>query len=988
MAFRPTAPTPQEVNGRWRYNFAPWSMHYGVHPNVAPDRFLLGAVGVDGRVQGVLRSFPGMIFMESTSRRRVPFYNSSPTAYAVTLFPRPTTTWWQNTYPFENPFAEVYPFEIGTHGDATDKTLKGFVFRIYDSTGGFTPDAAAHYVIAIVTYWDEEGTHSGRNLRDQLSATDSRFSLVLPRVPEAVLLETPSAYWGTDPVSPVRHYNDLSPHKTAVPQFVQYAKCIVADDPIRVTYNARFLYIFSTTGEFDPITIWYDDNADYYSSTQSPNWHWEKMGPVIEGWGGEPQTDTPTVGASSSGWARPAVTSTGHNYYSLQYRLYDNFRNRWTRLSNRAEFTIDKSTTTRPDLTFNLARWNAAGNTVTAGGIYTGIDYRDFEAYLNYLHYDFVSSLAGDEPGGTPYLVDTLTLNTGGSRANREIQLRTDANRFGQLTAFDTTTSDIATAGGTDTLFCTDDGIAARTEVVNPLFDEPGGPPNRVLAAATYQGLTVLATDKVSQNDNRNETAYLTYVDSSHVVLRWSAADRIAYEMFPAFNEHRTKLASTGPVAFVQASDYLCLFGTGQMVRIQRSAAGPFLEILEMGAGFDLVSENAVTEVKGAIFGVFRSGVMFVEPASGTPTRIEALDRLMRDTWATDYDEISVAYDALLDAVFILNPYHDTAVVLWFQTQRITQFELAGFQRVMEANVMGTKRAVFMTPTGRFVYPAAYDLEDPFGSRTMYGLTTTGTFSGTAKFNYQQSGVIVDNVSYYSVTLTNAYEALSEESPETGGTYTNPENYLSGIYLVIASGEYTGTALRCSHVSASGADAVCRIPALEFEQYIADPVTTILAGTWWSVSPVPFGVLGAPLDLAGVADPTRKRHVKGGHVIFTDMQGRAPFDTAGFPLGQVGVVDPDDVRAYEPMEADFYPKFWFRHNSGSVGQDRTTTVPVNNQVWSVDDPSRMFWYQAATGHLLFPYFRSFVSDIRFELQELAVDGTIVQSDSTVANSSI
>jgi hypothetical protein len=782
------------------------------------------------------------------------------------------------------------------------------------------------------------------------------------------------------PPQGIPHYKDYSTSGSNFPTFrpedgSAATTPVYANDDIQVTSNSRFIYIFSTTGEFEPITIWADLTygatdliAPYDQPTnmsgRSAGWHWEKFGSVLPKPGTMTTTVSPTAGLSLAG------------NYEFAYRYRDTYRNRWSPLSDRKSVTMSSAST----IQMNSIRYTSADDPRYAEW--------NVELALHYWGYDlwgtFVDTVGGNlQLGDAMYSVNKTVNTTLPFTLAEHMRVGTSTAVPFVTRVFSTTRDDTTSFTGSTTnpdLSTLNDNTLAVTRSYDSLTDEPGTIPLRVKSAISYQGLTVVAEELVESEDstaNSSEENITTSVSSPFVNLRWSSLSTVAPEMFPVSNTYLTRISVNSSVALVQAGDFALLLGDGQILRLRRtySAAGPGVAIDEIISGMDLVAPLAVCDVKGSVFGVFRDGAYVIEPNTGSPRKVPLLTRVIQDMWSSTLSSVRAEYDSSLNAVFLLNPSTKNAVILWLDTQLVTTLERIPYQEMVTQRFGGHRRLVLVTGSGRFVVPRMYLSEIPSAYRTLHGghATFNNWPANTRKFAFPVASVVFNPLTQLTTLKFSGhgfshnffrrdFNDNSISVPSTIDYYWKGLNLYNLTTKSTVPLEVLGTT---PGLTGNNQEVIIR----------GDVTSQVAVGDYLAGDPVPFGVLLGALDDGDRLSGTVKRHANSINVVMPFMSGSVPSGVSWFTMG---VLDYSDLRGNEP------------HSSGSLFfppppfESRITSCPSPSVTVSVDRPHDLFGYMPATGHLLFPFVRSFVTDPYFELKELVVRGRISGSEVTVA----
>ena len=960
MPFEPLPENmPIEADGQWRHETLGWSSQMEISPTASSDGQYIYAVGVDGREVGEVRSDLGHLLLEDLCRTHPVYYDGTSSG---------TTNYRDLTY---TQVLQMEPFAISAH--AVDGTrVYGFVTR-WRGTGNFGQlDQPAHQPILALWVYDSAVVDS--------ALTDTgRLRLILPRIPTRTVVGATDANGHTND-SRLRHYNDKGFYSSSVGGYPDRGRLIPCDDDIVVSYNDRFVYIFSSTDEFEPIVVWYNsDDADatplHFSSAQNPGWHWEPMGPNDPG---EPAASQITVSLNTTaGYAYGGSTA---YFYKQRHRFLDYFRNRWTSLY-KDHYLAGGHGTDLKSVNYILTRYG------TTAGVY---DANDVEAAMFYRYIELFSALGTPREGltgsfysmytGPTMMKKTVSSLTGVQNWILDPAGTTNVWKFVGFTSATAQDQDIA--GGETRQNMSDEGLAAVVtpiDAADTLVYDP--PQSYVLGAAHLQGVHFVATSVIPKIGGTTLPVVTSYVNSSNVVVNYSELWTEAPEMFRPQNSYITRLDATKPFCLVACGDFMVALGSGPMVRFRLN--GSYMETIEFPSGLELVNTKAAVAVGSNLLVGTTSGFYWVDPSTGAASPLGALNRVMRDLWGSTATSVKMVYDPTINAVYVVNTTNSTAIKLWMEKGRITLLEDFPYTMLGQQIIAGAKRAVFCTDQGRFVYPAAYLGESDYGTVTMAGVMGRSSAFLNYRFNFRVYSIAGGGAATF--VLTDGDNTFFEEYVTTHNKSLANE-YWGGFSLYILNGTNRGR----------------RIPILAVDESVServiittdgDPSSYLAVGDYVSFTPVVFGVVGPPLEgtTKGVSG-TQHREVHGGNAVlpllitnghaWAAKAGNTEYDPGSlYPVMEIGVLDNEGLLRTEPQD----DRIWFDRGYDAAARERTCTLPdIDKGIsFDVDNPASMFGYISGSGHILFPYFKSWLSNCVFRLKEWAVYGRMVPSEITV-----
>lgn len=939
----------KETDGAWLQSYIDWQSYLGVTPESAPESTVLAAVGVDGRERDSIKRSLGHILLDDLKRGPM----------RADMLPQASTGTPLSSQLFfsaercalakaagHDPLLQVEPFEISRHSSTVSDNIRGFVVRMRqvlrkgsDASGSNVSFSEDRPFIALVCLSDHA---------DAPLDSASRLRLIIPLKPVSRLY---NATGTSSPYTGLPHYTDgLFPNFAPVDGSAATTP-IYCDDPVTVVTNDRFIYLFSQSGEFDPVTLWFDLNygiqiegQNFLMSTRSPGWHWEHLGHVLD----KPVIPT-QAGSATAGFSTV-------NKYEFATRYVDTYRNRYTAMSDRI-----------------LWDSTVANDTVSLFGTIPATAALRTEQACNYDAYQLFGTVT---VGGTLRIVDYMT-----SRNTRMVNRpqfymdeATASTNVWQATVMATTRNDVSTyTPYVDSIYASDEWISNGTAFLS--VTEPGDTPTRVLSGISLQGVTVLATvGNLSgvETDPSAEGLTRRYEPSGYVNLRWSATNDYAPEIFPTVNFFATKISSQSPVKLIQVGDYGFLLGDGQIVRIR--VVGTGIEIIEVADGYFLSNEKAVCDVRGTLFGLFRDGACMVEPTSGTPTRIEHLDRLVRTQWASTLDSVTVEYDRAQDVIYMLNAALGSACLLHPNTFKITMLEGLRCKYLSTMRFQLTRRVVLWDEFGRAIAPRLYKSEDANGSNTSHALTQTTAIYPPA------------NRRYYATATSVAYDA------GIGGTRVTVATSLAPLFAregtnVPTSTDFYHQGLPLYDIS-TGAPTYGQKYTLKRVEYVTIPAalrivldgdvtSTVAVGTVLSIDPIPFAVMTGPLSdgTSGPPSGTQKRLATYVSVVTPFMQGEQP---PGATLFEAGVIPPDELLSQEPFTPG---TLWVPLSITAVAKDRRGLLSSSAYVATAANTGfAKLGQTGAAGTLLLPWVRTYCTTPYFSLRESSIRGKLCASE--------
>lgn len=400
----------------------------------------------------------------------------------------------------------------------------------------------------------------------------------------------------------------------------------------------------------------------------------------------------------------------------------------------------------------------------------------------------------------------------------------------------------------------------------NTLYDEnmPKG------GAALYYENTMLVssinTTSVSTSDeNRRDDAIRGLGE-----LRYSALTEVSPELFPPANRYNPTIPSNDIILLRQVGPNVIGFSKDRQYHIRKE--GFYLKPLEMHEGFGVVNDRAADTVGSLCYFVNSKGLKSVD-SQGQLEDIRSLNKVIQEDWQSSISSVCIAYDPWSSTLWILNADLGEAVILWFNTAKVTQLRDLPFNLVARGvwpeqfdwdrtdlvNNAGVNNSSYYNPLAErvfFIAKAPLDPDDlaPTGSPTGYifrvycmdyyreRTQTEGSF-----IDYPRRTLMPISA---DALFTVAHNGLGGTDSNLVRLGTDP-NVLSydiwGSYLyVVWSTEPTRIGLRAEIFSVGPANAGSTNTI-----QLSDPPpawSTIKAGDIVAVSPVYFRWIGPPLQ--------------------------------------------------------------------------------------------------------------------------------------------
>lgn len=487
-----------------------------------------------------------------------------------------------------------------------------------------------------------------------------------------------------------------------------------------------------------------------------------------------------------------------------------------------------------------------------------------------------------------------------------------------------------------------DSSLAADPTPYNPLLEEVREL-GSVVAVAHYQRSTFCLEEREGYYD-----------------LRWSPTHRLEPENFPAINYFPTRIHTrdVNTCRMVLAGDFLYVFGGACVYRVQK--AGQAVGVVEVVRGYPIIHRDGIVVVGSTIYVATEMGILTLDARTGNPTFIDALSTMFTDRWrrklvvGDEEDCLKACYDSKMECIYFLHRNLQETLCLWLGTGKMTALQGCPFQNCTsteDVNLGTSERAFWFNERHMFFYPNW----DPVLTTDV--LTMTGTLiraDDDTLYNCEVLDVDTDlNLVYVSNGKPGPFTYdPTDDLREIGPLYVA---VLSGAnkYRLYLTSDNSSNAL----ISASLADAV-------------EPGDII------ALSPIPFGVLGAPLWAPNGAWNLENRKVTTGTTPALYRTSSVSMMTASDPAvytvpEDVPVFSYGTVRPNDLTPVGSYPLTTFQSPLWPYTYVADGTRGVAP---SVDKPSLNATRINSDGTCLMPWLWCLLSDLHLELHQWVVVG--------------
>lgn len=460
--------------------------------------------------------------------------------------------------------------------------------------------------------------------------------------------------------------------------------------------------------------------------------------------------------------------------------------------------------------------------------------------------------------------------------------------------------------------------------------------------------------------------------------LRWSTIGKFAPELFPPDHRYTLKVPANEVIRLVQLGGNIIGFSRDRSYHMRK--AGQFIEVDEMHTGYGLVSPRSVDVTGTFAYFVSHKGLKALDSV-GQLDDVNALNQPLVVDWDGTRDSVSCAFDPFMSAFFILNADLEHTIILWMNTNKITEMRDSVFTQVVRGTWPTdpvdwsdalTERAVFLQNTPEpgtavggwkprlFVWDAGRDktIEGSGAGWDGYGRITTLDPTGDTRF---------------SVQAADYEEALGVVRVGSGlGGEAKFGDRVEGCYLYVVESDEVEVGTKAKIAYRLSSEAVVIV-----EEH-RDRLAGLAIGDKVALSPVYFRWVGHPIALqdemgnaySGSEDLTLIKHISSLGATFEDVMGAAADDPIVFDKYRGLVFRGNDNDPLTAAEG--------RDNSGAVVDTVVDGEAIHWAFFGTQSTSLRGRY-GVRGFNLTPGVEVVCPDLDFRLLGVSVDGKITGS---------
>jgi len=370
--------------------------------------------------------------------------------------------------------------------------------------------------------------------------------------------------------------------------------------------------------------------------------------------------------------------------------------------------------------------------------------------------------------------------------------------------------------------------------------------------------------------------------------IRFSVLTQQMPEIFPGLNVHGLARSSDRILRFLKSGSLVCGISRDKVYRLTR--VGNLVASEQMDTGWGAVGAEAATNLGPDLVFLSSSALLSIQASSGTLSTISIVDRILNhlSEWGESRASVFLAYDAAMAVLYLINPVKEEALLVWGTSNTVTRRKDMNFVAAtsgVHPVYGGGDRVFLVTATGLVV-------SSPMSTEPTTQLGIEGTINGVVRASSSGSE-LHDPTAQFAADLVDCY-------------------------LYVLTGENAGEKRR--------------ITSNTVHRLALDSPLSVEKGDRYTISPVPFEVVGWPLGSS--EDPNlprdyfvrRRTRALGAYLRLPGGKYGTPTDDhAPYPLVTVGVYD--DM-SEPPVHSDSFVVQQETHdNFGRVVAGRGTLLP-------------------------------------------------------------
>lgn len=376
--------------------------------------------------------------------------------------------------------------------------------------------------------------------------------------------------------------------------------------------------------------------------------------------------------------------------------------------------------------------------------------------------------------------------------------------------------------------------------------------------------------------------------------IRWSALGDAQPELFAPSSRYVPSVPSTEILRFQPAGSNIMGFSAARQFFVRKDSTA--IRVVETHKGYGIVGPHAAETIGSTVYIVTRKGMKTVD-ASTQLDDIRSLNNLIMQEWAADsLEDITLAFDPAISALFCYNPTEGKAAVIWYNSARVSEFWDLPFLQVQfgqwpispdTASSPLDERALWLqeyprdsegeaAPSGWKPRIFVYDADR---SKRIGGGSTNATSPRLSTLDFAGDSRFAVHTAFFSGP--NLRLKLTGSLVAPGAAATNGTSGIEGAYLYVTASDdpsIVGLRVQIKRISGSGSGY------FELELVTGDEqdalIGKLIENDRVAISPMCIGWTGAPLAVQtadgqdfGGQGFFKVRHVDSIGACFTSISG-------------------------------------------------------------------------------------------------------------------
>lgn len=246
--------------------------------------------------------------------------------------------------------------------------------------------------------------------------------------------------------------------------------------------------------------------------------------------------------------------------------------------------------------------------------------------------------------------------------------------------------------------------------------------------------------------------------------VKWSEPGQLSVELVAPLNDYPLENPSEEILSFKKAGPNVIAL-TDQSAYLGRKQS-LFVQFYPLHTGFGTTGSRTSEVVGSFNYYLTHKGLKMLT-SDGALENVETFDKVIVEDWVSDLDDVQMAFDPVMSALFIHNPAQSHTLVMWFNSNRVTELFDMTFKHVRrgpipydytDVNSRLQERAVFVSevrPTSStYVWRVwTVDYARRRGNTRLLDITGDARFTIASKTTVSDGGTDYTKVTFSSGTV-------------------------------------------------------------------------------------------------------------------------------------------------------------------------------------------------------------------------------------------